>query len=142
MSIFGQEDGCLYVNSAHSMAVDKVEEKFPENQIPEANAHGAVPLAHVRSELKLGDQIGDLIIGRVAIRRYVQDRLCIITGRGYSRVQCNRIVGKMEFQKNWRGLPWMLTSSADDHLANHVKQAQTEHRNALEKARAAKHSTS
>jgi hypothetical protein len=122
----------LNVNSAHSVSVDWVTKYFPD-----ATGEGALHFDDLR-ELLGTDRVGDTIVGRVAIRRYVEDGLLDRTGKRYSRVGCNKIVGEMDFLSNARGLPFTYCTSMDSYLDAHVKRAAAAHRDALEIARTAR----
>ena len=132
--IFGRvsdRDGeWLYVNSAHSVSVDWV-----TKHIPEASGEGAL---HVDALCDLigTSQIADMVVGQVAIRRYVEDALYLRTGKRYSRVGCNKIVGEMQFFGRARGLPFGHCTSLDTYLDAHLENAADAHRRALEIARA------
>lgn len=130
--IFGQQGERLYVNSAHSINCEWV-----CDTIPNASNDGSVPLSAVQNDLGVSD-IGETIVGNVALRRHVAQTLKELTGHDYSNVRCNQIIDGMDFLGRWHNLPWTLTSSEGAHLARHLLAAGDKHRVALVKARAAR----
>ena len=121
--ILGQEGKLLFVNSAHGVSRDAVDENFPV----ECDALGRIPLALVHDEL--GVQVGEtLVIGRVAIRRRIEDA-------GYSRAVANKVAPQLP-HKEWRGIPWMRDTAIDSLVEARRDRAKAAHRAELEVARA------
>lgn len=120
----GREDTYRFVNSAQGISRDRVEEHFPE-----ATAKGQVPLDLIAREAGIeGDMIADLIIaGRVEIRHRVENVL------GCKRMQAGKVIKRMDFLKNVRGIPLTLTNSLDSFLEDYAEQAREAHREAAAK---------
>lgn len=123
--IFGKKDGMFFVNSGHGQSRDWVDE-----HIPKADFRGAVQIPYIQKALGLKDtQIDNLIVGKVSIRKYVEDKF------GYQKVQANQIVKNMDFLGSWKTVDTTLTNSVDTFVNDHKAQAKKAHTDELIKGR-------
>ena len=137
--IFGREEDDLFVNSAHYISADSVEEVFPK-----ARFNGSVRLTDVFEEARQSDellQIADLVVGRVAIRKTIESLGKEYRGTPYTKRQANNIVKRADYVRTIErdggvSIPWTCVSSLSNHVEKNYQEGQSEHRKALETVRA------
>ena len=112
-NLLGYAGERFYVNSAHAISRDQVDELFSKEAAPD----GSIPL------LWATDQSGGEVIGRVALCTLTQNLLSEITGQEYSKRQAQRLVKQMDFVSSWHGLPVTCISSLEPFVSEHISQA-------------------
>ncbi len=112
-NLLGYAGERFYVNSAHAISRDQVDELFSK----EAAFDGSIPL------LWATDQSGGEVIGRIALCTLTRDLLSEITGQEYSKRQAQRLVKQMGFLSSWHGLPVTRVSSLEAFVSEHISRA-------------------
>jgi len=138
LSIFGREGSKLYVNSAQGISRDAVLAIFPE-----ADLDGSVLMIDVCQTIQeqSGEVCrGEMMAGKVAIRRFIQDWGGIYRDMPYTKRQANRLIQKFSFIGEIEGgdgyrIPWTQVDSLGCALRAYDCNAANTHRKALESAR-------
>ena len=139
--IFGRLGGDYFVNSADGIPMDRVEEIFPT-----ARANGSVPSEKFHG---LTDRDGklilieDLIVGHVAIRKYIESIGVELRGGPYTKRQANNLLRGADFicklkGKNGATMDYTSRSSLHAYVEKKHIEGQEKHRNSLKAARSAK----
>lgn len=89
----GRKDDRVFVNSAHSLSRDNVEEQFPE-----ANADGSIPWEVVEREVG-----ADAVVGRVAIRETFREMYEQQIGSAVGAERARQLLDGYPFVQ-WRGI--------------------------------------
>lgn len=136
--IFGVKDDCIFVNSAQSISVDNVEDFFSSGW-----RDGSVPLEEFHEAISQDNEqikIGDLVVGRVAIRKLVEAKGKEFRGKPYTKRQANNLIGSADFIRSLKNEQGVLinysdVSSVHTFVEKKHKEGQEKHINSLQKAR-------
>lgn len=139
--IFGREGDYLFVNSAQSLSADRVDEIFPG-----ANWDGSVRLEDIFELIRQDDNqanIGDTVIGRIAIRRVFELEGQKLKGESYTKRHANNILNDADFIRVLKGqdgslIPYSDVSSLSNFTLEKYRAGQNKHRSSLDKARSMK----
>jgi hypothetical protein len=137
--IFGLEGNDFYVNSADNRGREYLDEHFPQVSI-----RGSVELTAIHEMVCNQEQveIGDLIVGRVAIRKYIEDSGVRVRNNQlpYEKRQANNLKKKADFIQTLEvsseySLKWTLTSSLDSFMDQQAEAGRIAHRTARSKCK-------